>query len=362
MTTQTFHLFPLLPGELRDQIWDLAVRPRGYRGVHMFSVFGWLGTIPENFKHQLFEQTKFNQYLTIGAPLPVDDMSPHSWTTGNKSTYTIDGGLFNACKESHKAICRRYNLGKWSKFFKGQQEEFKKHPNQRRNLPVISEPSEDVPATFIVQNDGAPQYFIVLPCQDLILLQPWQIGSRIDYAIGLMPFTSEKFGFGGIRDVALEFDPSWNIDELQQYQREYEGKQEGDELDENRWSQYDSLVQAARLGFKTYKNLWLLDRRLHRRVTALNETEMKWAFGELGCCRHEEIVFEAEGCKYYGMSKEHAWEVCEYDEGTEERTKLWEFLLEVNEIACKQEVSESRERIDEEDVYPNEFGILVCEH
>jgi len=33
----TFHLFPLLPPELREMIWELAVRP-AVPGAHIFSI------------------------------------------------------------------------------------------------------------------------------------------------------------------------------------------------------------------------------------------------------------------------------------------------------------------------------------
>jgi hypothetical protein len=37
----TFPMFAMLPKELRDSIWDLAIRDPNRQGVHYFTVLGW---------------------------------------------------------------------------------------------------------------------------------------------------------------------------------------------------------------------------------------------------------------------------------------------------------------------------------
>ncbi|KAE9566479.1 hypothetical protein CGCF415_v005965 [Colletotrichum fructicola] len=116
MATQTFHQFPMLPGEMRDQIWDLAVRQPGYRGVHIFTYIDennyrdhrpTSNTFPRHLAKKMGDDRRF-----VGAPTPANDTAPHSWTAGNPSTYVVDGGVLTACKESYMAMCRRYNAGK----------------------------------------------------------------------------------------------------------------------------------------------------------------------------------------------------------------------------------------------------------
>ncbi len=48
-----FHLFPLLPGEIRDMIWDRAVRSPE-PGVHVFTIYGskW-ETLRMDNKHRI---------------------------------------------------------------------------------------------------------------------------------------------------------------------------------------------------------------------------------------------------------------------------------------------------------------------
>ncbi|OBS28431.1 hypothetical protein FPOA_02369 [Fusarium poae] len=95
MPFSTFHPFSRLPFELRQQIWEEACLPSGplERGI---------------------------QYLFLTADGLV--ASPRNWSQTskqdpsdlrNKSAYLIDGGLWNACKESRQVIEKHKNFEEW---------------------------------------------------------------------------------------------------------------------------------------------------------------------------------------------------------------------------------------------------------
>ncbi|KAF4920062.1 hypothetical protein CGCVW01_v007249 [Colletotrichum viniferum] len=111
MAGGSFFSFSLLPGEIRDQIWDFSTRPIGARGVHYFSALdAWDNTrpIPEAFKQHTISRTLENQNQILAAPLVGNETSCPSWYDANRSTYAIDAGLWTACKESRAAMYRRY--------------------------------------------------------------------------------------------------------------------------------------------------------------------------------------------------------------------------------------------------------------
>ncbi|KDN62603.1 hypothetical protein CSUB01_05491 [Colletotrichum sublineola] len=161
MATKEFHLFSLLPGELREQIWDHSVRPHGSRGVQYFSVFPeW--DIDEEFSRHL---------------IPM---------------------------ESRAAMHRRYKPEQWSRFYEDQ-----RRSEEEWSSDVVTHPQYyDMPATFLVNSDNSHQYFTLLPAQDLIVIQGYHSVPDMQKLPTLMPFGSPRCGFGGISHIGIEFDPS----------------------------------------------------------------------------------------------------------------------------------------------------------
>ncbi|RSL99284.1 hypothetical protein CDV31_012242 [Fusarium ambrosium] len=151
MAFDTFHFFPNLPKEIQDLIWNAVVRPvPGTRHVHRFMVLG-----PQEPKHS------FSGHLLDLASLGVthtedDNLDEHkendessagevSGSTGkqgvsqkaassktlvpgschlaipyealdngpNDSVYTLDSGLWMACKASRAAMERRFTKNEW---------------------------------------------------------------------------------------------------------------------------------------------------------------------------------------------------------------------------------------------------------
>ncbi|KAF4883967.1 hypothetical protein CGCF415_v015699 [Colletotrichum fructicola] len=122
-----FSLFPLLPGEIRDQIWDLSTRPIGSRGVHYFSVLDIrenITSIPHAIRRHVISSTSKHQRQILAVPSLANETSCPSWFDGNQSTYAIDGGLWTACKESRAAMCRRYKPEDWVDLWRKQREHY----------------------------------------------------------------------------------------------------------------------------------------------------------------------------------------------------------------------------------------------
>lgn len=103
----TFHYFPRLPTEIRQEIWSLAVRDVKARGAHYLE----LRPYP---KHKSIEDCSF---LNFTAPhcgrrcqtkiYPLVTLSGY-WEHANPSTYLRDGGMWAACKESRQMMQRKF--------------------------------------------------------------------------------------------------------------------------------------------------------------------------------------------------------------------------------------------------------------
>ncbi|KAF4855116.1 hypothetical protein CGCSCA4_v001537 [Colletotrichum siamense] len=375
MATQTFHQFPMLPGEIRDQIWDLAVRPPGYRGVHIFTYIDennyrdhrpTSNTFPRHLAKKMGDDRRF-----VGAPTPANDTAPHSWTAGNPSTYVVDGGLLTACKESYRAICRRYDVEKWSSYANACSKVM--DPIQYSYLPEFAMNMDEFPATFSVESRGSPQCFMVLPCQDLVLLQVWDIIIDTEWVIErFMPFAHRLVGSSAVKHIALEFDSSLTINGLREYalewSRDFERSLVGascdfpDDMDKATRRKYDRLVFAMKSWTSSPDTrLWLVDRRLRQKQTVLDLWNSYLAFDEIDEPSHERLIFEAEDSSYFGLPNHFAWEFCTYEDQTNETTKIWDFISELNEVAEEQLL-----RARDEHYIPgahadfHTFGILVC--
>lgn len=102
----TFHLFPLLPPELRLQIWNLAIRDYNRRGVQFFGIDSFTAG---RFRMSLVLRP--TQCGKICDDCTDDDGDfPFSGTFfhGNKSSHFIDGGLWDACYESRQVMIQRF--------------------------------------------------------------------------------------------------------------------------------------------------------------------------------------------------------------------------------------------------------------
>ncbi|WQF87560.1 Putative 2EXR domain-containing protein [Colletotrichum destructivum] len=344
MTTRTFHGFPLLPGEIRNQIWDLAVPPAHFRGVHYFSVLAPdLQEASEAFASQLIYG---DAYQLISATwLPDDSISTLGRAPGNPSTYAIDWGLWTACKESRSFMCHRYGIVKWSDFLHKQQQQQEKRDQQQKEFRRQKPDSEEVPATFVLKNDDSFHSLALFPRHDLIALQLNGNYRLFMITLPRLGFRSRTVDRTDIYHVAIEFDPSWDVNELEQYQREVEGDIEREEnrLDPKLYDTYDHLVDIRRSGMLMGATLWFIDGRLSRKAAVVDE-----GCTDMGPRPSAQFVFEGQDNRYFGMPYYSIMDLYEYDEEVKGENNAVYFLSTLEEIAVKQEAVDMRLDVEED--------------
>ncbi|KAF9875127.1 hypothetical protein CkaCkLH20_07393 [Colletotrichum karsti] len=276
------------------------------------------------------------------------------------STYAIDGGLWTACKESRAAMYRRYDPVRWASFYSRQRE--KGRPDHESRISRYdSDKYSQMPATFVVEDDREGlRNFTVLPIYDLIFIQPWRVSPHLAYLDLDMPFSCPQYGFGGVRHLALDFDPTWSTDELQTYQKTWEDPEVDAELDPARWGIYNALVEAMQATLRlSDTTIWLVDPRLYRKSTVLTEKDSKEVFGVGRSWEKEQLVFHASDCRYYAMPDQATSELCGY--GDETLDTVWNFIYELQDIAARQYALDERVPEDEVNEVWTELGVLVRE-
>ncbi|EAQ84274.1 predicted protein [Chaetomium globosum CBS 148.51] len=102
------------PWDVRDDIWDLAIRPR-LPGVHIFTIYGEVDDTKSSLLSQY--ELRCNRGYPHGVAAPRispsyddDEEEQLSWTAGNRSTYLMDYGLWTVCTESRAAMERRFKI------------------------------------------------------------------------------------------------------------------------------------------------------------------------------------------------------------------------------------------------------------
>ncbi|OIW24151.1 hypothetical protein CONLIGDRAFT_648945 [Coniochaeta ligniaria NRRL 30616] len=269
---QTFHSFLLLPWELRNQIWEHALRP-DRPGAHIFRI----STRPRLYDKEGKRILDVSEVVVsttslchrLSAPNPplshtvtqnqtdggVDDGTaplPISWFN-NPSTYLIDGGLWMACKESRLVMERRFKTREWKTILKERRRPYgcgmTYNPIWSPNEDDLM-PQESLPVSGYFNPDKRSasdvRFFTVLPHNDLIVLQPEGDDSFREMWDWYIPIDTQRLGFGGIRDVAVEYDPAWDND--------------GDKWDPIVWI----IGEAAAALYNQVTTIWFIDRRLQR--------------------------------------------------------------------------------------------------
>lgn len=188
---RTFHGFSRLPRELRDMIWDGAMRQLELPGVHFFSqTFTDDNCLSLQRRHYCDGSSGVDVFAAPETPLQFAN-GPTSWTNENPSSYMIDGGMWTACRESRAAMERRYNTA------------------ARYTLTPPSEinPGEGdaYTATNFFVRDGERQAITILPYRDLVCLTSFSEVLRIQE-----PFPACR-GFQNPVNFAIKYNPAWDI-------------------------------------------------------------------------------------------------------------------------------------------------------
>jgi hypothetical protein len=195
----------MLPPELRLDIWELAIRPTNEKhGLHHFTIIKQEEDGQENFQLQHPYPAWRPQHTAI---VP---------TNNNKSVYLCDAGLWTACVESRDVMMKHFKMHQWDM-----------RRRQGEPMPVI-DPAQlkrdlsqgrdfGYPAKTTARREHEDWQLMVQPIMDMFCFKSkdWQFArSWLQWSEFFvdMPFTTFLFGHVPFRNMALEFDPSWNLD------------------------------------------------------------------------------------------------------------------------------------------------------
>ncbi|KAJ0107226.1 hypothetical protein J7T55_007596 [Diaporthe amygdali] len=156
--------FSDLPQELRDIIWEMALRARR-PGAHFFTVYQYsmgAGIIDPSCRIQLLTEGEKNWYQSSGLAAPCRGPNgSFSWTEGNPSTYVEDAALWTTCQDSRRHMNRRFGPVDSSRLIaegRPQETHWWRMLNSKAPLALQSDTKE-------------PQSFMVHPKTDLIIIQ-----------------------------------------------------------------------------------------------------------------------------------------------------------------------------------------------
>ncbi|KAM0559987.1 hypothetical protein ACHAPJ_003941 [Fusarium lateritium] len=338
----TFHRFNDLPWELRNLIWNHALRPSS-PGVHIFKLHHpGLGTSNDNTNSAEsnrwgiieFWCKAFRRFLTprgsvldvtvsvdLASTLRLDipSRSPFStsiaeassddpapwWKQGNPSTYLIDSGMWTACKESRLVIGRSFNWKDWCKVRREKCSSFWSHPREKK-IQIWA------PATIrFGNNDVKDRCYTVLPHQDLFVLQAHtMIGPYFENDLSwILP----KFQLLRIFHMGIEYNPAWGV-EIQNAGSSYAEH-----------NAIKKIMEAVYL----YQHVWIVDYNLTRRPNASGyqdpeDPEMVTAF-----YASDRRFVEVE-CNYEGSSLED-WQYIQEKEDDSACCTSIEFIMKVRD-------------------------------
>ncbi|KAF4464125.1 hypothetical protein FALBO_9038 [Fusarium albosuccineum] len=297
-----FHHFGDLPKELRDEIWNLAVRP-DRPGAHIFKLYDKRNETVHEKKRVNSSYCNLATYR-LAAPsckkhAEVGKICESGNTTqsrrgNNMSTYIIDGGLWTACKESRETMKRR---------FKPQQQ------NQTQTgFEPLAERYEDfpfVPATsFFPGGDGGNDWFFtVVPHRDLFVLQHPDLSLEWERLGACLPFRTTINGYRGMDNLAFEYNPEWGVE-----------TEDGDEA-------FDILLRVVNAALDLYPSIkiWFLDHNLRRERGAPTEDQSE-----------EGAIFYASDRRFREVN--HATKGWRYIDQRPERTTSLGFIYKLEDL------------------------------
>lgn len=221
-----FHPFNDLPKELRDSIWDMAIR-KDEPAAHLFTMYD-----AKKDHDSVIDPTKkvhvtgdleltswpylISFYTGLAAPRNLRN-GRLSWTDGNTSTYLEDSGLWTACHESRERMLRHFKPSETSP-----QASRCRQSNQSTIWDIRAKPNASVNMEF-TRDNGERQYLTIRPSTDLICLQvpknsklsfgPDDFDWRDTGEFPLFRWRGDDSYYSycsDIKNVAVEYDPAWD--------------------------------------------------------------------------------------------------------------------------------------------------------
>ncbi|PFH56369.1 hypothetical protein XA68_16609 [Ophiocordyceps unilateralis] len=259
MVTSCFDFFPLLPCELRLHVWELAIRPPG-AGVHRISIVdddsqaatqGTLRAVPGDDDDFRGKKSR-RRHIAAVAPAAAE-LESEEWIRDNSSASLWDAGLWTACRESRQVMMWHFRLPFW-------------HDARHKLLQTggywspaaVAEEFQDMTAMTVARNG---RYFVVQPHRDLFWIEPQDWKSTVNWRtlFADLPFSSSLRGYGHLSHLAVEFDPSWNVDMPKDLPAL---------LQESTPRGFVARAMAECATNRLYSFIWLIDRHLIRAANA----------------------------------------------------------------------------------------------
>ncbi|KAF4463123.1 hypothetical protein FALBO_10046 [Fusarium albosuccineum] len=310
-----FHLFPVLPCELRLKIWELAVRPNdGKRGLHYFAISNSGRNIHPSFR--LVATSYQNSRYAIAAPSRSPLGRLISGAPVNSSAYLWDAGLWTACKESREVMKRDFKVRQWAE----------KHPRGAWKDPVMRRHYDNemacgrdcsFSATATVLDYHEQWQLTVQPLVDLFCIDVRSLhlcARQWADAIASFPFPRWWQGNTSVRHIALEFDPRWN-DFNQTITSIYHEDSARGFIVHNLWTTGEPLAPKV--------DTWLIDRRVRWRSLEDRPAQVFYDCGE------EYVEISPEQAEYHNDDQYKETAICfikklsDIDQGASNQILQW---------------------------------------
>ncbi|KAM0541893.1 hypothetical protein ACHAPJ_013039 [Fusarium lateritium] len=243
-----------MPPELRLQIWQDACLPSSQhrRGLHYMDV--------EVDKHE-------NRGWSCVTALRCDWTSPpekrDSIGRNNRSAYLWDAGLWRACKESREVILRHSHINDWIRIEKPCGIRSTRYVSQRKKNWIGGE--EAVPPGVLTLREGDEEWHLmVYPERDMFCVSESVCATLLCSVNTFFLHFSFVDCYGDVhyfdgKNLALEFDPSWNLDWNFDYQDHDIVKLRCE--DSFRGFLANRLAEVADdIDFTSVPRLWLIDK------------------------------------------------------------------------------------------------------
>ncbi|KAL9112037.1 MAG: hypothetical protein Q9227_003657 [Pyrenula ochraceoflavens] len=340
-----------LPREIRDMIWDAAVRD-DLPGVHFFSIFEREDDHDEEddcFIYGFNDSQSRRAMATEKSSLTRSRLSAPAasgkaedlflWSANNPSTYLQDGGLWTACHESRSAILRSQKKRDWGVATCIASREI--HRNVANNQKSMS---------GYFDNNGVRQYFAIGK-NDLVCFRPLYLDLFYGYDCDIPFFPSPVWKASSLQHFAFEFDPNWT------YPEDYPGQVYF-------WDEKDMLGCVASATLTEGIRIWLIDYGIERDTSLPNNSDI----------REDRHVFYGSGCRYVEVqASDREWDyprlegsilpgretalyfADQLDEAMKnvERIEEWEFHMDRTEYEFDKDIETRKGAV---------LGVLACEY
>ncbi|CAH0029091.1 unnamed protein product [Clonostachys rhizophaga] len=325
----SFHLFPDLPYELREKIWQQAIRPsaKNCSGIQHFSIrHSNMNLESTASKPKLIPSSRGVPRCDKGTAFAAEIPGTEG-AQANRSAYMWDAGLWTACWESRQIILRHWEMKKWQEkrrcFLSEKRGFWYREAEWRENQDFCI----TINAPSLTINDGGEEWqLMVRPYDDAFYFDPKSLKDALkqpisnghwDELVDIMqdlPFSGLDYGCQPVQHLIFDFDPNW-LNNLPRYHANVDRGSPQEFIIDLLW-----LLAGRRTEERVF-HIWLIDRsRRQSSITNGDEVLPADSAGKEARvfynCDEEFVDLGTAGHNPYAKSKlfDQPWKF-EYDEG-----------------------------------------------